>query len=391
MCQNCARQVVSFNQDCILFNNGSLACLGSNENGQLGRGTTSTDEPFFALATVVSGTPIRSAGTGEQFTCVLADSPQTNKVLCFGYGGGGELGDGRTYAASPLDPASRSLAAVEVQNLKQSSQRLTTPRITQLVVGQDSACVLYESSAGAWDAAVQCWGANYGLSATNVAGTGDAAAIAMSISGKGACMLTKQGTVFCWSNAISFTTPLPQIVGGMSSVVHISYGGYETAQNVPAPVGCGIVRPQGEKGSVWCWGLDQRFKGLLSNSAAPWQVQGLPDGNAIDVVVGAAHACALVDVRGGEVYCWGANHLGQLGQGYSNGTWADIKGSAVPLKVKGLDGVSVISLFGRTPTSTLTCAKASSQRVLCWGAAFFSFQDPIGTWYAASPLSGLCA
>jgi alpha-tubulin suppressor-like RCC1 family protein len=61
-------------------------------------------------------------------------------------------------------------------------------------------------------------------------------------------------------------------------------------------------------GEVWCWG------GSASRStAAP--VGGL--GPAAAIVSGESHTCALVVGGGGSPapWCWGSNHLGQLGDG----------------------------------------------------------------------------
>jgi alpha-tubulin suppressor-like RCC1 family protein len=102
----------------------------------------------------------------------------------------------------------------------------------------------------------------------------------------------------------------------------------------------------------------------MSNSSEPWKVLGLP-GDVADVVLGAWHACALVqsDVSiGGEVYCWGVNFVGQLGQGYTNGTFSKPEGSATPLLVKGLSNTTAL-YAGKYAT----CAVMSAQRVACWG------------------------
>jgi alpha-tubulin suppressor-like RCC1 family protein len=107
----------------------------------------------------------------------------------------------------------------------------------------------------------------------------------------------------------------------------------------------------------------------LGVTPTPKKVEGLP-GIVTDVIVtGCDHVCALVvgSRIGGEVYCWGLNGAGQLGQGYTNGTLREQGGSSTPLRVKGLNvnGVAdVVALFGG---HYRTCAKLASQHVLCWG------------------------
>jgi len=73
------------------------------------------------------------------------------------------------------------------------------------------------------------------------------------------------------------------------------------------------------------------------------------------VVVGMSHACALTD--GGEVYCWGDNSSGQLGN--SN---AAVSNSATPVRVTGIVATSITA--GRDHT----CASIPDGTIYCWGS-----------------------
>jgi hypothetical protein len=323
-----------------------------NDYGQLGMGTNGSWQYNSVAAAALSGTPISIVGVGSAHTCVLAAPSDGNKVLCFGWGAYGNLGNSKTEKSE--GPQYFSAVPVNVQGLRQS------PRIKQLAVGSHAACVLYDASTASSDEPmVQCWGLMYEATATSVLGTTKATTLAVGKAFTVGCIIDNLKTVSCWDAALSV-----KAITGLKNAVHISSGGglyYSTDE----PVGCAIVQNRGTSGSLWCWGHD-RLNGLLSNSSTPWQVQGLP-GSVVDAVVGRHHACALVDAGGGQVYCWGSNQLGQLGQGYTNGTYPTYEGSSVPLRVKGVS--SVTSLFGNTPIEDYTCAKMKSQRVFCWGAS----------------------
>jgi alpha-tubulin suppressor-like RCC1 family protein len=126
-------------------------------------------------------------------------------------------------------------------------------------------------------------------------------------------------------------------------------------------VGCGNQAVSGHtcalntNGELWCWGCNQR--GQLGDQSAtdqllPKKITGLPP--LVQVSAGARHTCALTNQN--HVLCWGANDSLQIGDG---------------------------STFDRpapTPLNTLTdvvqisaghyhnCARRSSGVLACWGA-----------------------
>jgi alpha-tubulin suppressor-like RCC1 family protein len=108
--------------------------------------------------------------------------------------------------------------------------------------------------------------------------------------------------------------------------------------------------------TVWCWGannLGQLGNGTRLDSAKPLQVPGLQDVTAI--TAGGDHSCALLD--DGSIQCWGAGELGQLGQG----RFAD---SLEPVAVAGLTTAALSVAAGRTHT----CATTDDGKVRCWGS-----------------------
>ena len=86
---------------------------------------------------------------------------------------------------------------------------------------------------------------------------------------------------------------------------------------------------------------------------------------AIQVAVGGRHACALLE--SGEVKCWGANFLGELGQGRANtvvGDEAGQMGNNLPATDLGPDAQDKqLALAGQ-----FSCALLTDGRIKCWGA-----------------------
>ena len=82
------------------------------------------------------------------------------------------------------------------------------------------------------------------------------------------------------------------------------------------------------------------------------QVVGLSD--VVDVAPADEHTCALTGA--GDVWCWGDNHAGQLGDGTR-------ESRMVPRKVRGLSNVRAIAAAGAH-----TCAIDRADTLSCWGS-----------------------
>jgi alpha-tubulin suppressor-like RCC1 family protein len=80
------------------------------------------------------------------------------------------------------------------------------------------------------------------------------------------------------------------------------------------------------------------------------------------VALSSARACALVG--GGEVYCWGNNGFGALG----NGGTAD---QHRPVRVETAAGVPLAGVIALSLGTTHSCALASPGDVYCWGEGGF--------------------
>ena len=178
------------------------------------------------------------------------------------------------------------------------------------------------------------------------------------------CALTSAGGVKCWGDNSagelgvgtfggpeecrgSACSTTPVDVSGLTSgVTAIAAGGYSSCVLTSA-------------GGVKCWGanvIGQLGDGTTTNSPTPVGVSGLTSGVKA-ISVGEGTACALTSAGG--VKCWGSNP--------GDGT----TGSTTPVDVSGLtSGVAAISAGGDH-----ACALTSTGGVECWG---FNFGGGLG-------------
>jgi alpha-tubulin suppressor-like RCC1 family protein len=131
-------------------------------------------------------------------------------------------------------------------------------------------------------------------------------------------------------------------------------GGCAAASEISAGTGhtCAVV-----SGEARCWGAND--KGQLGRdipavgSFVPAAPTGLT-GTVSHIAAGAGHTCAIAD---GNVWCWGDNTFGQLGNGF---TGVSTGGFAVA-QVANISGALRIAAGG-----SHTCAATASQ-TFCWG------------------------
>lgn len=162
-----------------------------------------------------------------------------------------------------------------------------------------------------------------------------------------ACVLLEDTTVACYGGGIVGTLgrgaerpevdPVPKRVPNLKNVAKVYGGGYSM---------CALL----DDGTVTCWGPDQSANPYGARPGDRFVVDGLPD--VVDLAVATSHTCALTS--GGDVYCFGSNYFGELGDG-------SIDNSRKPVKAK-VSGVTAIATGGE-----LSCAIARGGAVSCWG------------------------
>ncbi|TVR94300.1 MAG: hypothetical protein EA418_10485 [Wenzhouxiangellaceae bacterium] len=279
-----------------------------------------------------------------------------SRVWCWGSNNAGQLGLGHTIDTS--------LATV-VPGLQGATTRFR-PGIAGLGLGGRHSCAVK-------DQRVNCWGDNQ----SGQLGTGDLidrlkpALIALPplASGDFAVNIVSIGTGLAHSCA--------QASGGASWCWGDNQNGQtgsdpEIAARKPVPVDAvtiGIVEQWAlgdayscylSQGEVWCWGSNshgQLGDGTLQSRHEPARVVGLPDTITM-LSAGPRHLCAS---DGNEVYCWGANERAQVGLASSPGN----ERVTTPVAISGLAG----ELVDLALSQNRSCA-ATNTEVWCWGAAW---------------------
>lgn len=133
---------------------------------------------------------------------------------------------------------------------------------------------------------------------------------------------------------------------GCSPVIMLAAGAWHT---------CALV----EGGDVWCWGSN--LYGELGDPNLPklshYGAHLVPGLGRADLVTASSHAtCARVD---GKAYCWGRHELGELGT--ATPTSEPLAG---PQRVALPEGAQVSQLAG---AGASMCAIVDQREVWCWG------------------------
>jgi alpha-tubulin suppressor-like RCC1 family protein len=109
-----------------------------------------------------------------------------------------------------------------------------------------------------------------------------------------------------------------------------------------------------QAGQVWCWG--RNTYGALGNggfvdSTVPVSIPGFQ--GVVEIAAGELHTCALDGT--GAVWCWGGNEHGQLGDG-------SLQSLSEPTRVAGIEDA-----VGIAAGEQHSCARLGSGDVYCWG------------------------
>jgi len=327
--------VLGWDHTCVTTTTGRVQCWGANDFGELGDG--SNTDRWTPVDVVGLGADVKAITEGRYHTCALMNG---GGVKCWGANGLGQLGDGtNTDRWTP----------VEVQGLAGGA--------IAIVAGLSHTCALMDGGA------VRCWGGN------GTGQLGDGTNIdswtATEVSGLSAgvtnviadlnhtCALMDSGGVKCWGanasgqlgDGTNTDRWIPTDVQGLSSGVEAVVGRFLHH--------CALT----QDGAVKCWGANEAGQlgdGTSEDRWTPVHVQGL-DSGVKALATGLSHTCALMQYGG--IKCWGANGVGELGDGTNTDRW-------IPVDVSKLNG-GVMAVAGGFDH---TCAIMNNGMMKCWGS-----------------------
>jgi len=315
--ENAVALVAGARHTCAAQQDGQVLCWGQNDEGESGNGSFTEAQtiphPVYGIAHP------KSMAAGDEHTCVLLED---NGTYCWGFNGGGRLGDGTTTNSAQPRP---------VKDL------LGTP--TRLAVGDFASFAMISGGA-------RCWGQGFGLTPTTITNVSDIAA------GYGhVCTLEPDKTVLCYGDnlrgqlgdntQIARGAPGVQAIG-VTNAVEVKARGEQSC----ARIGDGTIK---------CWGLNESGRlgvgNTIYNQPMPAIVMGLS--NVMKFAMGYLSSCAIKS--DGTLWCWGANYYGDAGDG-------SYQTRPAAVQIVGLTGVKdVASGLGHS------CAIDSTGHVWCWG------------------------
>ncbi len=334
--------------------NQQAQCVGSGYDGRRGDGcsvfTCSASE---TPNTVLNLTEVKQLAVGQQHTCARrADGT----AWCWGSNSYQNLSDG-TF----------NLSSTPVQVQRSDGQPLT--QLIQLSIGAYHTCALQQGGI------VWCWGYNGSLQTgapsseftTAARQVADLPQAAWVDAGAGSsCAVSTQGQVWCWGDnsygqlarnpSTFFQSAVPVMISGIGGAVQVAVG----QESV-----CALLA----NGEVWCWG-SQTWSQLGNNHTnfydstpllTPTRAQNLVGATAL--AAGSSFYCALREQGGqGEVWCWGNNIVGQIGQPLDLDSFGTPRPALIPTQLVGLPSAVSINLGLNHAT-----ARLADGQVACWG------------------------
>ncbi|MEE2811940.1 MAG: hypothetical protein VX320_01855, partial [Candidatus Thermoplasmatota archaeon] len=327
---------------CAVLDNGELYCWGLNADGQLGDGTTSYKfSP--TQANLPSGRTAVLVTVGSSHTCILLDD---STLRCWGSNSDGQLGDGSTNTRSDMFTTSWNGGEETTRfNYALGVSSWRTPLIAGWGIDSTAASGLPTGFSLSTEN-----GARINWNGEGIEGTD-----------------TLQFSATVGTNTISESIELHVIEhegveGRIPSFSMDSTFARQSLDARPMDVQVGYdyscMLTDADDDRMKCWGRDtngQLGYGYATTYRHISNVKDVNMGNPVAIDTGTYSTCAINEEA--ELWCWGENNYGQLGYtGHGN--------SGEPRLVEALEqqGVLQVSLG-----SSIGCALTGDWNVFCWG------------------------
>jgi hypothetical protein len=290
--------------------NGGAWCWGSGGDGRLGNGRSVSSSVPVPVTQTASGVFTHVSASGDH-SCGIASSG----AWCWGWGFYGQLGDDGSADSSVPVPVTQSGSGV----------------FTEVSAGWQHSCGITDS--GAW-----CWGDGEFGRLGNGSGAGSGAPQPVTQSGSGvftrvsagffhSCGITSGGA-WCWG--LGWAGQLGDGgTGGSDVPAQVTQGtsGVFTQVSVGGDSSCGTT-----SSGAWCWGWGsngQLGNGGTASSYVPVAVTQTASGVFTQVTTAWGHSCGL---SSSGAWCWGGGSTGRLGTGRTlqETTPAPVAGSRAP-------------------------------------------------------------
>ena len=246
---------------CVLLNDNTIKCIGSNHSGQLGRGNTTEDYSNFETVPLKNDITICSIHSGYNHTCAVYKNKQ---IICWGENSAGQLGIG-----NKLNQGDNENEVSNLDYVKYTDNSVLT--VDGLATGGWFTCAIVDNQSS-----VVCWGSDSNGQITAIENT-------------------------------NITQPNSSLKFSSTGRKFIKIDASEKSI-------CALFDDQ----SVVCWGqgdfgkLGNGTTKSTSDSTNFHEVSPIAM-NAIDISVGQKHACVITSAN--NVKCWGRGVSGKLGIG----------------------------------------------------------------------------
>jgi alpha-tubulin suppressor-like RCC1 family protein len=386
---------VSSRHTCAIKTNGTLWCWGDDTDGRLGNGAPTGDQ-ISPVQESTLATDWAVVGAGRDFSCAI----KTDGTLwCWGEDADEELGNGATSGdqVSPTQEGTLSTnwsklatdyshsCAIKTDGtlwcwggdgwealgdgIGASFTNVPTQEHTYATDWAEVALATNASCGIKTNGSLWCWGTdvNGTLGNGNVTAdqespvqeyTGAMDWVSVSSKNRTNCALKSDGTIYCWGDGDDGELGNGSTTGSAIAIQETTAATNWSQVSSGSNFSCAVKTDD----TLWCWGYDGDGRlgegpGTADQTSPAQESTLATDWAQVDASGGwsGAHACAVK--TGGQLYCWGSDDNGQLGNGATAGDQQD----------PGQESTAATDWSQVSTGYYHTCAIKTDGSLFCWG------------------------